>query len=577
MKRIVFLFLVSLFISNIYAQKRYSIEIDINYDSVYLLEDDYFAVKENGRWGVMQNNKKIVNCIYDGIDACGDGIITVIQNDKVGFVDKNGNVICEPKYLTETDYTRADKSPLNIFSHGSALVYDGNRLLLINNKGENIFDQNTEIVSKVDNTVIYKTNGAYGLADATGQSLTEAKYIQIQAIIEGKLYAYIGIRDGMKLWGLLNANGEVKSHAYFDVVQLVNKTDRLYIKGFLPTGKQALFDENGDILFQPIYQVVEPTVYPSLFSVTQDGKKGVLSSDYTLYVPTAYEQVQIVTMNQKDTFFVGINDGVSFVLNNKNQLIAHYEGNITGFISYSDEEVIFAVDSFLTYGVMSSKDGWLIRPEFVEALGTVNDNVILRKGKKWGAMNLRGEEVIPFEFNKVRVSDNRTYVVFFDGKNNSVLLNDKAEKKTFPKVKKVAAYPDYIEYFYKNEYSRLYSQGKEIKTQSLSIGNESQGLLTIKDKKGWTYVDAKTKEALTDKHFDQVSNFEGNLALVVIDDCIAVIDKNFNVTDTVITAKKTDLSLAFAKLYLATKRNQKFVVLNINGKYGVIKINTNKS
>lgn len=572
MKQFNFLCVALCFFCTLHGQSMYKLSTDFKYDSLKALDNEYFAVKENGLWGIIKGNEIVIPCKYEQIDNFGDNIVAFIQNGRVGFADINGNLIAEPQYLLEVNYNRSDKSPLNVFSNGSALVYNGEKFILLGKDGKSIVEDNIEILSKVGNTAIYRTNGAYGLMDALGNPLTEAKYLQIQPVIEDRLYAYIGVRDGLRVWGFLNSKGEMKSHAYFDDVQLISKGDKFYIKAYLPTGKQALFDENGEILFQPLYQVIEPTLYPSYFNITEDGKRGIIGADYVLYVPTAYDQVQIANVGT-DTFFVAMNEGVSFILNKKNQLIAHYEGNISGFISYSDDNVIFVADSFLSYGVMSSRDGWLIPPKYYEALGMVEDNIILRNGKKWGAMNLKGEITVPFEYEKVKISDKRTYVVFYAGKNNSILLNDKAEKISFPKVKKLFAFDKYIEYTYKKETTRLYAEGKELRTKFLDIGTEKDGILTVKDKEGWTYIDAKTQKPLTDKHYDRVSNFVNGQALVIKNKQMLVIDKNFNEIHTLIKDKKTSMDMAMLMLNMAVARDKSYVILRMDGKYGVITIN----
>ncbi|MDO5760393.1 MAG: WG repeat-containing protein, partial [Bacteroidota bacterium] len=524
------------------AQPNYNVCLDFKYDSIFALDSNYFAIRENNLWGIAKDNKVIVPCKYECIDAFGNGVVTIIENQKAGFIDLEGNQITPPQYFLQANHTTY-KSPLNVFSFNSALVFDGEKLLLIGKDGKSLVEKDIEILSKTNNTVIYKKNSAYGLMDAEGKPLTEAKYLQIQPVIDGKLYGYIGMREGMRVWGLLDEKGQLQSKAYFDELQVINKGDRFFVKAFMPSGKQALFDEDGNLLFQPFYQSIEPTIYPNYFDVTENTKHGIVDLDYILHVPTAYEQVQVTTLKE-DTFFVAINDGVSFVLNKKNQLLAYYEGHITGFVSYSEDEVVFVADSFLNYGVMSSKKGWIIPPKYLDVLGCVNNSVILKKGKKWGAMNLQGNEVVPFEYNKVKVSSNRNFVVFYDGKKNSILLNDKGEKQVFPKVKKMFVFSNHIEYKDKKNYVRLYATGQEKTSQYLDIGNEKDNILLVKDKKGWTYVNASTLEPLTDKHFDNISSFINKRALVVKDKELLLIDDNFNTLSTLITAKKSNLHTA---------------------------------
>ena len=153
-----------------------------------------------------------------------------------------------------------------------------------------------------------------------------------------------------------------------------------------------------------------------------------------------------------------------------------------------------------------------------------------------------------------------------------MLLNDKNEKQIFPKVKKLLVFSNYIEYQKGKSYTRLYAFGQEKKTNYLNIGQQQDNILTVRDKEGWTYVKANDFTPLTNKHFDHVSMFIDNQALVVKDNQLLVIDTNYNTIQTLLVANKVNLHTAVLILTTANKRNEPFVILNMDGKYGVISI-----
>lgn len=554
-----------------YSQSHYRIGTEAKYDSIYSLDEQYFAAKFNGKWGVVKDNTTIVPYQYEIIESLGDNMLTFIKDDKVGFVNIETKEIIPAKYMRELDYSRVEKSSLNIFTNGSALVYDGQKLRVIDTNGKDVVGDTVDIITKSNNTIIYRKDAAYGMMDAMGRVTAPAKYMQIETIIPGQLYAYIGMREGMKLYGLIDAKGEQKSLAYYDDVQLINKNDKFYIKAFLPTGKQSLHDANGDIIFQPLYSLIEPTNMPFYYNITEDTKRGIIGSDMVIYVPPVYEDVQVMALNN-DTFFVARNEGVSFILNKQNQLLTHYEGGISGFISYSKDDIIFVADSFLNYGVMSSKDGWLIRPEYDEALGFVKDNVILMKNKKWGAVSLSGKTVIPFEYSKVKLANNRTYVVFYDGKKMSVVLDENARQISFDKVKKIRSYDKYIAYDVKDKEQRVYLSGEQMNTSFKSVGTESEGLFPVQDEKGWIYADSETKKIVSDKRFEFCTYFRNSQALAVQGNNLIVIDKNFNTIDTLITGDPKSLRTTAAALIFAPQLKKTNVIVKVNGKYGVLKV-----
>ena len=78
---------------------------------------------------------------------------------------------------------------------------------------------------------------------------------------------------------------------------------------------------------------------------------------------------------------------------------------------------------------------------------------------------------------------------------------------------------------------------------------------------------------MTDKHYDRVSNFVNGQALVIKNKQMLVIDKNFNEIHTLIKDKKTSMDMAMLMLNMAVARDKSYVILRMDGKYGVITIN----
>ena len=106
------------------AQEYLKWSVEIKYDSVQSLDGKYFAVKDNGKWGVVKDGKSILPCRYDYIDALGDDVITFVQDGKAGFADTEGNILIEASYPANVDIQTEDKTQLNLFDQGSCIVFD---------------------------------------------------------------------------------------------------------------------------------------------------------------------------------------------------------------------------------------------------------------------------------------------------------------------------------------------------------------------------------------------------------------------------------------------------------------------
>lgn len=574
MKKIVFALIVFASVVNVFAQPTFE-KLYSNSEAISPLSGDFFAVKQNGKWGVMKNSTQILDFYYDSIDILSDGIITFIKNNQAGFADTIGNVITLATYPLETPYNRADESLLNVYQSGSALVYNGANLVLLSKEGKQINDSDVEIVSKADNCVVFKSKGAYGIMDAQGNVLAQNKYRQIQTIIAGELYAYTSQKNGMDYIGLIDAKGEVKSPAQYNDMIIINSNDKFYIKAFTETGKQSLFDAKGNQLFSPLYQNIEPLNSDKYYIFTDNSRKGVISSDYKECIPAAYDDIKMATIN-KDTLFLAKNDNTIYILTNDNKPIDILNGNIKDFVSYKKNsgELIYIADSMLNYGIRSSKKGWLIEPQYLDVFAQSKGAFIVRKKDKWGAVDINNNEVIPFEYEKVRASKAKTCIVFYEGKKKSIVLLDNGKKMEFPKTDNVLPMANYVEYKVKKERVRLYFDGNELKDKFTLIGSNRNGVLVAKTKKGWSYYNSNTYDQLTEQYFDYATSFENGAAYVVKNKKLLQIDTDYNISATILDDNYKNLTNTAALLAMSSKMNKNFIIVeDKQGKKTLVKIN----
>ena len=174
----------------------------------------------------------------------------------------------------------------------------------------------------------------------------------------------------------------------------------------------------------------------------------------------------------------------------------------------------------------------------------------------------------------MRASQAKTCIVFYEGKKNSVLLKDNGQKIEFPKTDNVLPMPNYVEYKLKGNRVRLYLDGTELKNNFLLLGTNKDGILCVQMKKGWTYVDSKTYEPLTDQYFDYVTGFNGNQAYVVQDKKLYIIDKNFNKTEMLIDDKYKNLDSVAGLLSLGKNIKKNYIILKgYDGTVALLKIN----
>jgi hypothetical protein len=573
MKKVAFLLIALIFGVNLTAQTTFE-KLYEQSDAIRSLGNDFFSVKKGSKWGVMKNNVMILDYYYDSIDVLSDGIITYIKNDQAGFADTLGNIITLAIYPLQTPYVRSEESILNVFQAGSALVYDKDKLILLGKDGKQINADEYQIISKSNNVVVYQSKSAYGLMDAMGNILAPNKYRRIETVIAGELYAYIKNKDGRDYVGLIDKNGEVKSDALYDDMTIISKNDKFYIKAFVSSGKQALFDNEGNQIFSPLYQNIEPlSKKDNYFIYTDNGRKGLIDRNYNIRITAAYDALSLLPI-KNDTFVLAKNDNINYIISLDNKVLDMVTGNVKDLVSYTNNELIYIADSMLNYGIRSNKRGWLVEPKYLDIFAECKGTYIVREKDKWGGIDINGEEKIPFEYDKVRGSKSKSCIVFYDGKKNSILLKENGQKMEFEKTDNIFPMANYVEYKVKSKRYRLYFDGREIKGDFTLISSDKDGVICAKAKKGWSYFDNKTFESLTNEYYDMATYFSNGVAYVVKDKKLYQIDKTFAIVQTILDDNYMDLSSIASTLSAIDKLKKNYIILtDKNKKKTLLKIN----
>lgn len=556
------------------AQQVVSLSVEVKYDSVLSLDGKYFAVKLNGKWGVEKEGHKILDCRYDYIDALGDDAITFVENGKAGFADLDGKILVEPTYPTEAPLESEDKTQLNLFLDGGCVVWQNGELELINTSGQRVIGDSLEVVSRVGEAIVVKKEGLYGMVNAKGEYTVEPQFLSLQTLVAGKLYAYqVFDRDNLPVFGLVGANGKILARPQFAEFLTYTSKRGIYVKGFTTLGNQALFSENGDLLMQPLYSVIEPTEQEDFFSISENFKKGIIGRDYVVYVEPKYEDVRIWC--GEDTLFIASDGVTSYVIDKKNTVVASIEGIVLDIVKSKTGELLLVCEQDLSYGLYRTDGTWKIEPTYDEVLGVVGQSICFRKAKRWGAVDFEGRETVPFKYSKAKLSQHNTIAAFLDGGKTSILLCKDGTVREFPKSETALVYGDYVEYKVGKEKERLYADGRKIPHEFVTIGSDKDGVLCAKTSEGWGWFDSKTFKPLSDKRYDYVSGFVGDISFAAKGDRLIVLDKSFNEIQSLTLPQGVDVSSVASILAMYRIRGKaSLIVRNVKEKKsGVITIN----
>ncbi len=172
-------------------------------------EKVYLIVSKDGRYGLYQDSKKIINTEYQEMEYCDDDTLIIRKNKNYGVAKIDGKIIIDLKY------SRLQKKGIYLYAENSneRKVYD---------KNGNIVDINYEkIVYNTDNPeyrVFILTNNEiiyYGIENSKGKELVPPRYGYLE-------YAYknyfIAKNDKGNL-GIINSNGKVLLDFKYETLQ----------------------------------------------------------------------------------------------------------------------------------------------------------------------------------------------------------------------------------------------------------------------------------------------------------------------------------------------------------------------
>ncbi|MDR0790280.1 MAG: WG repeat-containing protein [Bacteroidales bacterium] len=552
-------------------------KINLEYDEVVSLNGSFFAVRNGDKYGVVTENKVVLPCKYEAIDALGDDMISFVDKGLIGFADTLGNVRIEPKYAVKNESEIVDNFQLNTFYNGSCVVYDNQSKTysLINTQGERLLGDSVSLMCRMGDAVVIKQGNVFGMTDSKGIVTYQPKNIKIE-MVTPLLFCFTTRQlNGDLLYGLLNAKGEMVSEARFVDFQTYSKNNILYLKAYLKNGLQALFDYDGKMIVDALYQVAEPTVLTDYFKVTQDSYSGMIAkkdSMYLLHLQPIFNDVRIITT--KDTFLVAKNGSITSVVYLNGKTLYEGQVNLIDVVPTSAGYRLIVENNF-NYGVIDPTGQTIVETKYHEVYSVIDSWILVRMKDKWGAVNMVTKEEIEPVFEKVKIADNRSYAVFVGNKKKSLLLKVEGQMVDFPSCSDVLAMNDYIEYKVKKKKERLYLNGQKIPPMFSVIASAHYGLLPVQDAKGWTFVDDKTYEYKTDKHYSYATSFFDGIAIVVTDMKIAVIDTAFNDLGTILEAKDKVPSLLFSPvigIVLSYYADKDYVIIRNSGKQGVLGI-----
>ena len=144
--------------------------------------------------------------------------------------------------------------------------------------------------------LIIKTDKRFGLADYMGNMLRSPEYEDLKIIIPTKIYAY----KSRGQWGLIDENGKRLTNPQYEAITSSFIQGKHYIKAINNKNKTCLYNQDGEVIFHPFYDDVQPSIIGDFFYMVENQGMGLITLKRSTIIEPEYEEIKVY----EDTIFV---------------------------------------------------------------------------------------------------------------------------------------------------------------------------------------------------------------------------------------------------------------------------------
>lgn len=154
--------------------------IPTKYEAAFKVQmgSKYLQVKENEKWMLVNKKGEVHKELpYDDLGEYKDGYILVVSNNKLGYIDDEGNEKIVPQFIYATS-----------FKNGYAVVGEESGLGVINKENEKVIPLIYDEVEIKDNYVYVKMDNKRGILDLNGHEILPVIYDELGDIENNILF-----------------------------------------------------------------------------------------------------------------------------------------------------------------------------------------------------------------------------------------------------------------------------------------------------------------------------------------------------------------------------------------------------
>ena len=511
--------------------------------------------------GIMEKEKE-----YNIAEVNKYNYFSLKENEKFGVIDNQGNIIIEPQY----DDVKIPNPEKNVF-----ICYEGQTTKVMNDKKEQIYTEYNNITPLVlknvstdlryEKSVLkYEEDGKYGLISLEGKKITNPIYEEIDTL-QYKEGEFVIKKDNK--YGIMNMNGyviinpeydNIKADAYYspdtgyknDGYIVSNTTDEGYRYGYIDSegnkildtnyndlyrinyegetylvcaenGKYGLFNKNKNIIPNE-YQAITYIEGDNLCLVQKGKKYGIITLEGSMILQVRYNQIDI---NGDYIYTTDENSEIKVYDKKGNEVEVNQNTTISTIQENPEYKIYIDTSNGTTLYSIYQGENKITNGNY-NYIGYLSNNnyIASRQNEKLGVINQNENIKLEMKYDTIRKIDGTNLVEADIQSTNTIeIYNSNLEKIAEMNNATLTVEENYIKLSSTTEIRYFDLEGKE--KQNTEIFPENT--IFAKSQNGkWGFVD-KNGQVVVDYQYDEVTEQnEYGFAGVKLNDKWGIVDKN---------------------------------------------------
>lgn len=511
--------------------------------------------------GIMEKEKE-----YSIAEVNKYNYFSLKENEKFGVIDNQGNIIIEPQY----DDVKIPNPEKNVF-----ICYEGQTTKVMNDKKEQIYTEYNNITPLVlknvstdlryEKSVLkYEEDGKYGLISLEGKKITNPIYEEIDTL-QYKEGEFVIKKDNK--YGIMNMNGyviinpeydNIKADAYYstdtgyknDGYIVSNTTDEGYRYGYIDNegnkildtnyndlyrinyegetylvcaenGKYGLFNKNKNIIPNE-YQAITYIEGDNLCLVQKGKKYGIITLEGSMILQVRYNQIDI---NGDYIYTTDENSEIKVYDKKGNEVEVNQNTTISTIQENPEYKIYIDTSNGTTLYSIYQGENKITNGNY-NYIGYLSNNnyIASRQNEKLGVIDQNENIKLEMKYDTIRKIDGTNLVEADIQSTNTIeIYSSNLEKIAEMNNATLTVEDNYIKLSSTTEIKYFDLEGKE--KQNTEIFPENT--IFAKSQNGkWGFVD-KNGQVVVDYQYDEVTEQnEYGFAGVKLNDKWGIVDKN---------------------------------------------------